>query len=138
MADGFEWYVSQDQEHWTIASADTRDEAIDAGRENYGEEGFYICEAKKQDFPYRRMFHLDRMFENMIDDDWGEVWGEDQDSIFASKVTSEQVKDLEAMLIETFKAWVAKHDVKLETPWVFGATRNEEYIDPIPEAPEAA
>lgn len=124
----FHWYISSDEETYYKIAAQTREEAVEAGREEYGGEEFYIAEAKPQEFPYHLMFNLNWMFESVMEN--GEdYWGEDQEGPFVKQPTGEQEKDLKAMLIEATKAWVEKHDIKLTEPWAFGAMRNEEKIE---------
>lgn len=124
----FKWYFSVDEEQWYEArGATTREAAIEAGRCEYGDYDFHICEATRQSFPYHLLFQTDSMFENVMENG-EEYWGEDQDGPFTGTVTREQDHDLEAMLIDAFKAWTAKHNIKLEVPWAFGEMRNIEKV----------
>lgn len=124
----FKWYISTDEETYHATTAITREGAIHAGREEYGDEEFYICEAKQQDFPYHLLFDLDWMFERAMENG-EEYWGEDQESAFVQQPTGEQEKDLKAMLTEAVKAWVEKYNIKMTEPWAFGEMRNMEKIE---------
>lgn len=130
MTDVYEWYFTDDDENWQWApNAADRWDAINEGLDYYDGFPFQICRASKHDFPYHRLFDIDdidcRTIENNDD-----IWGEDQDSIFTKAPTRQQGKELESMLIDTFKAWVQKNNIQLETPWCFDKMIDIEEIDP--------
>lgn len=126
----YEWYHTQSNEYWNLAESDDRETIIKEGFEYYDLEQFSICRAKLHDFPYNGMFDVRLLDERLIENN-EELWGEHQDSIFASKVTKEQESELEAMLIDAFKKWVDKNEIKLEVPIMFEHQIDEETIDPV-------
>lgn len=127
MSDDFEWYCSYDQESWTIIDAADRWEAVQYVLRN--DDGLWICQARKPDFPYDDLFDVDDIDCRMIENDCCEKWGEDQDSIFSEDPTREQKNDLEKRLIQTFKDWAEDHKIDLETPWCFDEMKDIEQID---------
>lgn len=123
----FRWYMSYDRESWTELRADNRWDAIIEGFMD--NDDFYICQATHHEFPYGEMFDIEDINSRMIENDCGETWGEDQDSIFFKEPTREQVLELEHRLIATFKKWVVEYGIKLERPWCFDEIKDEEKIE---------
>lgn len=129
MSDEYNWYYTQDDYFWNTAEGATREDVILEGIHYYGTNPFKICRAVHFEFPYKYMFDVGLLDENTIDNS-EEMWGEDQVSIFASNFTKEQGAELETMLIDTFKQWVNKNNIKLEFPQMFVEMIDKEEIDP--------
>lgn len=125
MAEGFEWWVSQDEERWSPAGATTRGGAIDFGTDEYNGEGFWICEARKGEFDlgipaFRLIETLELINEERVDSDG-------DGSLFSRKPTKAEKEALENAVETAIREWFAAHGFAT-TAWAFAETRNEEYI----------
>lgn len=129
MSDIFEWYFTNDDENWQwVPDAADRWDAIEAGLDYCNSTPFKICRASKHDFPYDSLFDIDEIDCRATENDF-DLWGEDQDSIFDKDPTKEQKKELESMLVDTFKSWVEKNKIQLEMPLYFDRMIDIEEID---------
>lgn len=129
MIDGYNWYHTQDDYFWNMAEGASREDVILEGIHYYDKKPFKICRAKQFEFPYKYMFNVELLDENTFNYN-EEMWGEDQESIFASNITNEQGSELETMLTDTFKQWVDKNNIELEFPQMFEKIIDKEEIDP--------
>lgn len=146
--DPWEWYVTTDEECWTLAEGcATRDDAIAYGRDAYGGDSFNICEARKG--------HFDLGLDANDLDEWvcdrsEEQLGEDQDSIFefppvgvradlsikerleAQRLARAPARDaLKTYIENAVRRWARDFGVTIDRPWAFAATRNTEAIAAI-------
>ena len=127
MEDIWKWYAGRDEERYVVGPLDCREDAIADGTDNFNEEdGFHIIEATKQVFPPPSANRIiEDMFENAddlfcIEDEYPEQCG-----------TKEQQDAAEAELQVMLNDWMGKWREQIfPTPWVFGKTRNAEYIVP--------
>ncbi|MBM3578785.1 MAG: hypothetical protein FJX40_14290 [Alphaproteobacteria bacterium] len=132
MAEGFKWFVSQDQERWHPAGDTTREGAIEFGRDEYGGESFHICEAVLEKITLRvsnwRLIELLELInEERVDPDG-------DGSIFKPEPTQDQLSDLETRVEAAIGEWMAAHSLRA-VAWAFGAQRNEERIPDEREYP---
>lgn len=127
MGDGiFKWYVGRgaQPENYT-STCDSRDEAIEVGRNEYHADGdgFTICEADKAVLGAN--FSEDSIAERIIEDleeSNHECWGEDgPDDPWPAGAKA----DLEQRLRATVAAWLKAFP---PTTWRFGVERNEEFF----------
>lgn len=121
----FRWYYGQGIEPDSYnGPCDTREEAIEEGRDTYGDDGYSICEADKM---VPRLDVLDWDFVvGRIEDCNPDCWSEDGPEDFGA--TTEQTDELERMLAATLREWNAKHG--LIRAWGFATMRNQEYFPP--------
>jgi hypothetical protein len=125
MADGFEWYVSQDQERWFPCGDTTRAGAIEFGTDEFNGEGFYICEGARGDLDLRiPHFRLGEILE-LINEENMDPDGDG--SILSLAPTKEQLAALEDGVEKAIRDWFAANGFKT-TAWAFAKTRNEEYV----------
>ncbi len=125
MADGFEWWVSQDQERWTPAGDTTRSGAIDFGMDEYNGEGFHICEARVGELNlriphYRLEETLELINEESVDPDG-------DGSVFSRAPTKAELSALESRVETVIRDWFAANGFQTKA-WAFAAQRNEEYV----------
>lgn len=127
-AENYNWYYSLDEETYHLVGSDTlsRWEVISSLIDQY--ELFYIARCKNHEFPYNTLFDVYRMAEDAIEN-YEELWGEDQDSIYITPPTKEQEKDLKNRLIAAFKEWVNENNIKLAEPFYFAHMKDAEEID---------
>jgi hypothetical protein len=116
------WQTGATDDHETYnGPCASRDEAIDEARANDGDvEGFCIVEADRS-VPSCEVFDAGWVLERYAEHN-EECWSEDGGEV---DCTSEQERDLEAMLAATFEAWFAKHGISRQG-WMFGTSRNQE------------
>ena len=126
MADVWEWYVTQDDEHWVLAAGTTRDEAVAFGRDEFNGEQFMVCEATKSEIDFQDgvLNELEGINEERVDPDG--------DGVFINRPTNDQEKELSKAVAEVIKAWAEKHDLR-PTSWAFAQQRNEEAIPALEE-----
>lgn len=127
----WKWYSGNNNEIYSCGPFDTREEAIDEARGQYGDDvGVHVAEAYKE--PLKLSSYISRdLVETLLEHaeecvaDLADEYGEH----VTFDVSGEQQKDLRAMLTATVNAWQEKHGLKFTT-WCFTDTRNEEYIAP--------
>jgi len=127
----WKWYSGDNNESYSFGPFDTREEAIEEVRGQYGDDvDVYVTEAYKE--PLKLSSYISRDFvETLLEHaeecvaDLGDEYGEH----LTFDVSGEQQKDLRAMLKATVNAWQEKHGLKFTT-WRFTDTRNEEFIAP--------
>jgi len=129
MTDGYKWYYSSNEEEYQ-GEYDTREDAIDAGRDAYGERGFYIVEALRDDFDLS--FDGESIIE-IIDEANYERIDPDGDGRVFSRLTAEQIRGLGAYLNAAIQNWMRDFKVELEPCWAFKHQRNKEFFPGIKE-----
>lgn len=117
------WWYSQDEERY-YGPCVSREEAIECGFGDYGDEPFHICEARKGKIStyipaYRLLEYLDEANEEVIDQD-----GDGR----AFDTTNEQDRDLERVVEEAIRSLAVANKLSL-VGWSFEETRNQESID---------
>lgn len=121
------WAVGTSEPEIYHGPCDTREEAIDTARGDYGAElGFVIVEADRS-VPTCNIFDSDRVLEDYEEHN-EECWGEDGADLGPS---GEQQRDLENMLRDTLDAWFKKHSIS-QRGWAFSDQRNQETFEPEP------
>lgn len=128
MGDGnFRWWVGRGSQPETYStSEDTREAAIQVGKDEFGDSGFTIVEADKD---VARIMDGGDLWERFIEinEDLGSedvYFGEDD------APTDEQAAELTTEFRGIFQAWMDRHKLN-PSVWKFGTTRNEEYFPPI-------
>lgn len=134
MADGFEWWISQDQERWHRAEGiASREGAIAFGRNEYAlGEPFYICEAALEKIDLRipewRLIELlEFINEERVDPDG-------DGSVFAPRPTEDQLSELETRVEQAILQWMDVHALRAQS-WAFREQRAEERIPDAREYP---
>lgn len=129
--DGFQWWVSSDEEHYQ-GPYDTRDEALrvaiseglgDAFNRVPGCQRFYLCEAKQGPVDLASYIDADDVFQRVterIDEEFG-----GEDGLNWDFWTSEQERDLDRAIGATVRRWQRRHGIAIRT-WAFTATRSTE------------
>jgi len=128
----WQWYAGGDGESYPVGPEDSREAIIEAGRENYGEDAFYIIEAAKGSME-QYLPSAGDIIEQMCEraDDNG-AFGEDY-----CEITTD-TKEVEAKLDAVLKGWFDRHSIIFPTPWAFDSTRNAETIPAIVAEAETA
>lgn len=116
------WFCAQSEEHLCCES-DTREEAIDRGREHYCGDAFLVVKGEIQDYSTRLHFH--QIIESLECNN-EDLMGEDGDFIVDSRVKE---RDLEDMVEAAIKEWATKHNISLRA-W---ALANIGEFETIPE-----
>jgi len=132
MSSGFEWYVTQDEERWTLADAATREDAIAFGRVEFNGKGFMICEASKipLDFHLNADWILDRLEQSNE-----EATDQEGDGLFMNKPTVAQQNELDNIIAAQIEAWAERRNLR-PTSFMFAEQRGEETIPELQdEAP---
>lgn len=113
------WWAGSNDEFFTEGPLDSRDDAIAEGRGQFGEDGFYICEAEQQPFSLDAQRLLDSQYfeqDDLFDYDHSEP-GRKGDHAAADA-------ELQALL----NAWCDKHRDTFITPSLFLWSANHEHI----------
>jgi hypothetical protein len=127
----YKWYVGNgaQPENYSEGPFDTREIAIEVGREEFTEFGFTILEAFKGAFsPPSAADLMEEMLDRWSDDDMGR---EDCAEFEGGK---DAIKAAEADLDALLNGWFQRHAAIMPKPWCFYASRNEEYFPPEEEA----
>ena len=133
----WKWWTGHGGEHYTSGPHDSREAAIEAGRDEFCGEAFDICEAKQNPLKLSQWINVERMVvdadESVGDSD--RVCGEfDEPPYFP--VTPEQEKDLTERIKRACDEWQAAYGLVF-TVRTFSDVRNHETI-PASETTEAA
>ncbi len=122
----WKWYAGSNDEYYSVGPCDTRQEAIDEGRGNFGHEsGFYIIEAEKVNLTLADYIGADVVLEE-AEERACDLGDEDGTPIF--DVTEDQEKDLISHLRNACDAWQTKHNL-IFVPWHFTNSSNAEFIE---------
>lgn len=134
----WKWWAGRDEERYTEGPFECREDAVSEGRSAFGDDvGFYVLEAVQESpIDLSRYIDVDDLLERMVESVDENCSDPDGDSVTDGEWNREQEKDLEAMLKETVRAWQAKHNIKINS-WLFLNSRNQEWIEPIPEPEES-
>lgn len=129
----FKWWLAsgEDDECFSGPFA-SRDEAIDEGRGQYGDdETFYVCEADKTVMrcSIDAESHADRILEELCENNL-ECFGEDGPDDPWAHVTHAH-RALGRAIEDAVSDWLAATPGKT---WTFDTVRNGEYIEPKKEA----
>lgn len=122
--------------HWWVASGsrpehygqyeETREAAIQVGKDEFGDDGFTIVEADKE---VPGIMDGDDLWERFIENN-EELGGEDSYFGENQSPTQDQFSELTTEFHGIFQAWMDRHNLNPHV-WRFGTTRNEEYFPPI-------
>lgn len=100
-------YNKSDIEGWGSDECRTRDEAIERGREEYGNVAFYVgTKGAKLRLNAENAINVDRVIESFADQLADEA-GDDAAEAF--EPTVDQEKDLERRLVEATQKWLKVH-----------------------------
>lgn len=123
----WKWYAGSNDEHYAIGPCETRDDAIQQGRVDFGDDvGFYIIEAQKVHIRLADYIGADNVLEEAEERAY-DLTNEDGDPIF--DVTEDQYKDLSSRLRTACDEWQKAHAINF-IPWAFTSTGNAEFIEP--------
>ena len=128
MSENWKWWIGSNDEHYNQTDATSRDEAIEAGIDEYGGDPFYIVEAEQG----RVNWHFMRagFIFDAIEDYHEELRGEDP----LVECTAEQERDLEKCVGDAIAAWAERHGIS-STTWAFARQRTAERIVPPTDEP---
>ncbi len=118
----WQWWHSHDGGEQYHGPCDSREEAIEAGRDYADGEAFMICEARKGGL---RDFMRGRVSE------WLDDRNEDQrppDEAISERITQSQWDDLDVKLCLAARIWADANNIH-DRVWAFAKTRNEEDIE---------
>jgi hypothetical protein len=133
----WEWWAGQGGEHFTSGPHDSREAAVEAGKEEFPGEPFDICEAKQAPLKLSDWIDVDRIMQDAEDSiDESDRVCSDFDEPPYFPVTPEQEKDLTARIKRACDEWQAAHGLVF-TVRTFSDARNHESI-PAEETSEAA
>lgn len=122
----WKWYAGSNDEYFCVGPCETRDAAIDEGRQNFGDDtGFHIIEAEKSNVTLADYMGADTVLEE-AEERVCDLGDEDGTPIF--DVTEDQEKDLISHLRSACDAWQIKHKL-IFVPWRFTSSRNAEFIE---------
>lgn len=123
----WQWYASTDGERYTVGPEDSREAVIELATNDFDGEPFTIVVATKGE-AILRIFDNSNVIE-LLDGANEDNAGEDGESLF-DDVTREQADALASLLNSAMEFWAKLHNIKPDTPWAFGQTRNQEDITP--------
>jgi hypothetical protein len=124
----WKWWVGQGGERYTSGPHDSREQAIEAGREEYTGDAFDICEAKQDPLKVSDWIDADRMLEwaeEQVEDSERVCWEFDDPPYFPVK--PDQEKDLVERIKRACDEWQEAHCLVF-TVSTFSAVRNHETI----------
>jgi len=99
--------ISQDEERYSSFLFDSKEEAIEQGKEEFDGEGFFVGEAVAPPQP-ETLFDVDDWLETVnCHEDYDVEWAEGWDTS-----TKEQRKELEDAVKITMAAWLDSHDLR--------------------------
>jgi hypothetical protein len=115
------WAISDGGEQFTVGPCDSREEVIDAARQDFDGAAFEIVEAKFETPGYyiASRLHLDEALDLCFE-------GE---GIF-SDVSPEHWVDLERRIDAAVEEWAHANDIRPKV-WAFGDIRNRESFDAV-------
>ncbi len=123
------WVYSQDEESYSYDFYETKELAIEAGKENFGDDGFFVAKSFKPDgiefFPDAYDL-IERAQDNLAESDAGGEWSEDwlETSKQARKRVSDQdIARLDFALKEAFGKWM---DETANRPKFYTVSESEE------------
>lgn len=124
----WKWYAGNNDESYSCGPFDTREEAIEEARSQFGDDaGIYVIEAIKDEVRLCDYIGASSILEEAEERAYDLRNQDSDDNIF--DVSSKMEKDLAIMLRTACDAWQIKHDL-LFIPWCFTGTRNSEFIPP--------
>jgi len=118
------WWAGRQNDYFTEGPFDTRDEAVDVGRDSFDDD-FYIIEAETHSVRFDA--------QRLINDQYVE-----NDNLFDyENCEPERLGDsasADAELQALLDAWLEKHEATFNTPNIFAWSKNEEYFPATDEA----
>ena len=111
--------ISQNEERFTSTLFDSREEAIENGKEEFDGEGFFVGEAVKPAQPETLFDSSDWLETVSCNDEYDVEWAEEWDTS-----TKEQRKELEAEVQAVMSKWLDKYDLRpkffnvVNTKWI--------------------
>jgi hypothetical protein len=123
----WQWWHSQDEERWQGPFPD-REAAVAEGRDSYGDEGFYVCEACQEDHSVFQVDAVD-LLERLAEQHY-ELADPDGDGLFPA-VSAKQAIELGRELTDVLHRWVVRHGIKTGI-YHFADSRHQEIIPPPP------
>lgn len=125
----WKWYAGPNEEFFSEGPFDTKDQAISAGADSFG-ESFHILEAIKEPILLSNFIPDGGYLLEWADEAAMELGDPDSgDPIF--DLPQDKVESLTTCVKEAVNRWQAEQGLVF-MPWVFSHTRNEEYIE-LPE-----
>lgn len=123
----WKWYAGNNDESYACGPFDTREEAIEDARDQFGEDtGIHVIEAIKGEVRLCDYIGANSILEEAEERAY-DLRNEDcDDNIF--DVSLEMEKDLAVMLRTACDAWQIKHDLRF-IPWCFTDSRNSGFIE---------
>ena len=128
MADGFEWYATQDIYRWSLLDAETLEQAIAYGRNEFGGESFYICRARTEEHCLEPGF--DWLMEHLSENNADNLDGDGDRFILDDprKVTRTHELELEAALGSIIREWADRNKIAFASPWRFAEINDQEFV----------
>lgn len=119
-----EWWAGKSEEYFGLGPVATREDAIAEGRADDPGAGFFIIEAAV----HKVRFSADRLIEDQFfeNDDLF-----DCDHVEPDRLGDHATADAELQVL--LDGWVEKHRATFTQPNMFRASRNLEWIEPLPE-----
>lgn len=99
--------ISQDEERFTSTLFDSREEAIEEGKEEFNGEGFFVGEAVNPVQPETLFDASDWLEAVSCNDEYDVEWAEGWDCS-----TKEQRKELESEVQAVMAKWLDKYDLR--------------------------
>lgn len=129
------WFAGQGGEYFSSGPHATREEAIEAGRGEWGSEAFEIIEATQPPLKLSDWFDVDRALEDAEESlsDSDRYCDEfDHGPVF--EIKTDQEKDLRERIAKAIDEWQAAHSLVF-TVHTFASSRNHETIPATEEVP---
>jgi len=123
------WYAGTDGERFGLGPFETKSELITEAKAVFG-NWFHVLEAVPGKYT-TRVFEGGRGLE-VLSEVNSEYSDPDGDEPFVD-VSNEASDDLDRMLDEVVAVWVKKHNIPMQA-WMFGRSRNAEYVEYTPPA----
>ena len=99
--------ISQEEERFTSTLFDSREEAIEEGKEEFNGEGFFVGEAVNPVQPEKLFDATDWLDSVSCYEDYDVEWAEEWDCS-----TKEQRKELESEVQAVMAKWLDKYDLR--------------------------
>ncbi|GGA99890.1 hypothetical protein GCM10011491_30200 [Brucella endophytica] len=124
----WKWYVGDNDGIFDVGPCDTREEAIEEARGQYGDDmGIHLVEAVKDEIRLADYIGATSILEEAEERAYDLCDPEGSDPLFG--VTGDQASDLSARLRKACDEWQEAHNLRF-VPWAFTRTRNAEYVEP--------
>lgn len=106
------WLFSQNEEYWdSVNEFDSKEEAIEFGKEEYPYEDFYVGQMYDLKFEEKELYDSSERIIGELSDNLYEQVGECSENWWIS-ITKEQEEDLNKMINETVIKWIEKNKLQ--------------------------